>query len=83
MKTTIDIPDALADEAKRLVRAEGTTLRDLVVSGLRTEIERRSSGLRPDFTFPTVSGKGLVVDLAARDVIDRSYGFEASGSHAL
>lgn len=80
MKTTIDIPDALADQARRLVRAEGTTLRDLVVSGLRAEIERRSAGVRADFTFPTVSGNGLVVDLAAQDAIDRSYGFDVARS---
>ena len=79
MKTTIDIPDALAEQARRLVRAEGTTLRDLVVSGLRTEIERRTGGGAPvDFVFPTVGGNGLVVDLTPLDAIDRSYGFEPS-----
>ena len=41
MKTTIDLPDELAAEAKELARAEGTTLRELVVDGLRFEIERR------------------------------------------
>jgi hypothetical protein len=35
MKTTIDIPDALAQEAKSVVREGGTTLRELVVTGLR------------------------------------------------
>ena len=77
MKTTVDIPDALAQEAKRLVRESGVTLRDLVVSGLRAELARRASGaVEVDFVFPTVGGKGLVVDLSAQDANERSYGLE-------
>ena len=75
MKTTIEIPDALAEDARRVARAGGTTLRDLVVSGLMAEVERRRNAPRVEFTFPTVGGRGLVVDLAPGEVIDRSYGF--------
>ena len=78
MKTTIDIPDALAQDAKRLVRESGVTLRDLVVTGLRAEVARRRSAPRIDFVFPTIGGNGLVADLAPGDVIDRSYGFAAA-----
>ncbi len=81
MKTTIDIPDALAADAKQLVRESGVTLRDLVVTGLRAEVQRRRSAPRVDFVFPTVDGNGLLADLAPGEVIDRSYGFAAaSGS---
>lgn len=78
MKTTIDLPDALAEEAKRLGREQGTTLRDLVVSGLRAEVERRRSSARVDFAFPTVSGRGLMVGLSAADAISMSYGLPDS-----
>ncbi len=78
MKTTIDIPDALAEDAKRLVRESGVTLRDLVVTGLRAEVQRRRTPPRVDFVFPTIGGNGLVADLAPWDVIDRSYGFAAA-----
>ncbi|GAA1798123.1 hypothetical protein GCM10009811_22700 [Nostocoides veronense] len=74
MKTTIDLPDALASDAKALARAEGSTLRDLVVSGLRHEIQRRTTVVPIDFAFPTFAGDGLVVDLAPEDAIARSYG---------
>lgn len=74
MKTTIDIPDALAQEAKSVVREGGTTLRELVVTGLRAEVQRRRSAPRIDFAFPTVGGRGLSVDLTPGEVIDRSYG---------
>lgn len=74
MKTTIDIPDALAQQAKDVAHRSGTTLRELVVAGLRSEVDRRGTAAKVDFHFPTVSGKGLVADLEPDDVISRSYG---------
>lgn len=60
MKTTIDLPDALAAEAREVARIQGASLRELVVAGLRTEVERRTAAaLRVDFTFVTVDGNGL------------------------
>ena len=45
MKTTIDIADALMNEAKRLAAKEGTTLRALVDEGLRRLLgERKAAG---------------------------------------
>lgn len=74
MKTTIDLPDALALEAKELARETGSTLRDLVVSGLRNEIATRRALPRADFVFPTVSGRGLAAEIAPGEVIAFSYG---------
>jgi hypothetical protein len=42
VKTTIDLPDDLAHEAKRIAAQSGTTLRSLVEAGLRAELERRA-----------------------------------------
>lgn len=74
MKTTIDIPDALAEQAKNTARRDGATLRELVVAGLRSEIARREAAQDVGFHFPTASGEGLVADVAADAVIDLSYG---------
>ncbi len=43
VKTTLDLPDALLDEARRVAREQGTTLRALVADGLRVELEARAS----------------------------------------
>ncbi|WP_448071187.1 DUF2191 domain-containing protein [Georgenia yuyongxinii] len=73
MKTTVDIPDTLAVEARALARQEGATLRELVVAGLRSEVERRRRTPPADFHFPTVDGEGLVEGVAPAAAIYRSY----------
>lgn len=73
MKTTIDIPDALAAQAKDVARARQRTLRELVIAGLRTEIARQE---RPEsflLRFPTTGGEGLAPDVSEGDAILRSY----------
>ena len=64
MKTTIEIPQTLLDEARKLASQEGTTLRALVEEGLRRIIaERRHAGafrLRQ----ATFKGTGLQVGVA-------------------
>jgi hypothetical protein len=60
MKTTIELPDALAAEARRIARDQGVTLREVIVSGLRAELERRTAPSdRAPFRFTTFSGSGL------------------------
>ena len=63
MKTTVELADSLAAEARHLAKREGTTLRALLEAGLRREIDERKSskpfrlrdascgagGLRPEF----------------------------------
>ena len=51
MKTTIEIPQTLLDEARKLASQEGTTLRALVAEGLRRGLQI----LAPRFD----SGRGL------------------------
>lgn len=59
MKTTVNISDALAREAKKLATKEGTTLRALIEDGLRRILrERKTQG---QFRLKDVSfmGNGL------------------------
>ncbi len=74
MKTTVELPDALAEEAKRVAQEQGVSFRELMVSGLRAEIERRRDVATVDFVFPTVGGRGLAIDVNPDEVTHRSYG---------
>jgi hypothetical protein len=66
MKTTIEIGDALLKDAKRVANRDGVTLRTLVESGLRQELEQRR---RPtEFRLRRVSFKGKGLQAAARDL---------------
>lgn len=67
MKTTVEISDALALEAKQVASREKTTLRELVEVGLRTVLRdrRRKAGFRlRDASF---GGKGLRSNLRGAD----------------
>jgi Arc/MetJ family transcription regulator len=76
MKTTIELSDALLEEAKRIAARDSTTLRELVESGLRRVLrERRRKGT---FTLrdARVGGRGLRPELRGRswnDIRDLSY----------
>ncbi len=60
MKTTVDLPDDLVRQVKRLAHEHGVTMRELMVDGLRHEIETRSRpAARMDLVFPTADGDGL------------------------
>ncbi|MFQ6046344.1 MAG: type II toxin-antitoxin system VapB family antitoxin [Gemmatimonadales bacterium] len=64
MKTTIDLPDSLLAELRRVARSEGTTMRALIEQGLRRVLAER--GERGAFRLRRVTfrGDGLVEDLA-------------------
>jgi hypothetical protein len=63
MKTTVELTDQLAAEARRIARARGLTLRELIERGLRAELRRLEApssyhweplvGGRPTDPFPT------------------------------
>jgi putative antitoxin of VapBC-like toxin-antitoxin system len=75
MKTTIELPDALLAEARRVARREGTTLKALIERGLRRGVEPRASARVFSLRDASIGGKGLqpgitgwesIVDLAYR-----------------
>lgn len=59
MKTTVEIPDPLLEQARRLAEKEGTTLKALVERGLRSVVESRSSAKPFRLRRASFRGRGL------------------------
>lgn len=80
MKTTIELPDDLVDQARRVAKQEGATLRALVEEGLQRSLEARRSSVRRQLDFPTFGGSGLTDEYqtagwgSIRDEIYREHG---------
>ena len=66
VKTTIELPDDLAYEAKRIAAESGTTLRSIVEEALRRELARMSErpAWQPDRDL-TFGGSGLTPEARA------------------
>ncbi len=59
------MPDALLNKARKVARQRGGTLRELVIEGLRTVLERRAPVPRfrlRDASFGKGAGKGGLVE---------------------
>jgi hypothetical protein len=59
MKTTIEIPKPLFEQAKRVAAREGTTLRAIIEAGLRRELRQRQAGSAFVLRDARVGGNGL------------------------
>ncbi len=59
MKTTIDIPDALLDEVRRVASREGTSVKTLVEQGLRQVISERNRHRPFRLRKASFKGRGL------------------------
>ena len=59
MKTTVDIPDALLEEAKNIASIQGTTVRSLIEEGLRRVLEKHKEPRPFKLRKVTFKGKGL------------------------
>jgi Arc/MetJ family transcription regulator len=59
MKTTIDLPDALLEQAKRVAAARSTTIKSLVEAGLRRELGEQAKRARFELRDASFRGKGL------------------------
>lgn len=67
MKTTIELPDSLLEEAKRAARAQGTTLRALIEAGLRGVLSDQHKRRRFKLVDASVGGRGLHSELRGGD----------------
>jgi hypothetical protein len=75
MKTTVEIPDAILEAAKRQAAERGITLRSLIETGLRTVL---ASERAPAFELrdASVDGNGVQDDVAEGGwaaIMERSY----------
>jgi hypothetical protein len=64
MKTTVDIPDALLDEARKVAAEEGLPVRALVAAGLRKVLTERKRTASFRLRKVTFKGQGLQPHLA-------------------
>jgi hypothetical protein len=64
MKTTVELPDSLLDEAKKVAARQDTTLRVLIIEGLRRVLVERKRAGAFRLRKATFRGKGLRPDLA-------------------
>ena len=80
MKTTVEIPNDLLNEAKRVARMERRTLRSLLEEGLRWVLDRRREPRQFQLKQKSVPGKGVQPGVAEgeweqiRDLIYRGRG---------
>ena len=65
MKTTVEIPDALLAEARKLAAREGTTVRALTEQGLRRIVGERKRAGAFHLRKATFKGDGLQPGVAA------------------
>jgi hypothetical protein len=59
MKTTVEISDSLADEARELAARENTTLRAVIEAGLRLVLKERRKTARFRLRDASFRGEGL------------------------
>jgi len=67
MKTTVELPDSLLREVKRMALRERTTVRALVERGLRTVMSGRRPAGRFVLRKASFRGDGLAAGASLRD----------------
>lgn len=68
-KTTINLPTTVLREARTVAHREGTTLREIFLAGLRSELERRRDEERTVKYEPVIfGGDGLHPDVEGLDM---------------
>lgn len=67
MKTTVEISDALAREAREVAAREHTTLRELIEAGLRAVLRERRRKVGFRLRDASVGGNGLQAEFRGAD----------------
>lgn len=77
MKTTFDLPPPLLEQTRQLAAQRNTTVKELVIAGLRKVIEESKKSEKPfKLENASVKGKGLqkgVQHLSPAQLIELSY----------
>jgi len=66
MKTTVDIPDGLFEEAKKIAQRDQTTLKALIEEGLRRIISEKKQKKQFHLRKATFKGRGLQPHLVGK-----------------
>lgn len=81
MKTTIDIADALLEQARQQARRRGTTVRALVEQGLRAVLTEEAGAPAFSLRKATFAGQGLQPEAAGADWVRlRDMAYEGRGA---
>lgn len=75
MKTTVNLPDPLLDEAQKVARREGVTFKELLEVSLQRELKRREREARAPFRLRefSVEGEGVRSEVREGDWFDLIY----------
>lgn len=78
LKTTIDLSDELAEQAKALALRERTTLREVIERGIRLAVEEAMDGSQYHLPDLSVKGRGLQREFRGKNwksVLEAAYGY--------
>lgn len=75
MKTTVNLPDPLLDEAQKAARRDGVTVKELLEVSLQRELKRREREARAPFRLRefSVEGEGVRSEVREGDWFDLIY----------
>ena len=80
MKTTMELPDELLEQVRRVAQQEGIPFRRLVEEGLQRSLKARRKAAHRELDFPSYGGSGLSSEFQGgswsrlRDEIYREHG---------
>ena len=81
MKTTVDLSDALALEAKTLAAERGTTFRAIVEQGIRNVLQEAQQEVSFQLADKSITGNGLQAEFRGKSwAFIRHNAYEGRGS---